>query len=389
MSARLAIVNGRLLLPQGPVQGLALVVEGGRIAGLAEPGALGAEVERYVAPGLIDIHTHGALGHTFDEGTAEAFQTITALHARCGVTALVATTAATPIPDLLHGLEFAGQWMREPHAGAQVLGVHLEGPYMNAAQKGALDPSNLRLPNDGTADQLLEHHRTIRILTLAPELPGALPLIERAVRLGIVAAAGHSQAYDTHVLAAVEAGLRHTVHIWSAQSSTVREGPWRKPGLLEATLTCDDLSAEMIADNRHLPRTLMQLAYRCKGPDRLCAVSDATCGTGLPEGTRFRMGAMEYDVHDGVGMMLDRTAFAGSITLLNRMIPILTGVAGIPLAEAVRMVTLTPARILGLAHRKGSLEAGKDADIAIFNDDWSAWRTMIAGCWVWSEDGQD
>jgi len=388
MSGRLAIVNGNLLLPQGPVQGLALVVEGGRILGLAGPGSLGADVEQFdaggrmVLPGLIDIHTHGALSHTFDEGTTEAFQTITSLHARCGVTALVATTAASPIPDLLHCLEFAGQWMGEAHNGAQVLGVHLEGPYMNVGQKGALDPNNLRLPDDGTADQLLEHHRIIRILTLAPELPGALPLIQRAARLGIVVAAGHSMAHDTHVLAAIQAGLRHTVHIWSAQSSTVREGPWRKPGLLEATLTRDELSAEMIADNRHLPQTLMQLAYRCKGPDRLCAVSDATCGTGLPEGAHFRMGAMEFDVHDGVGMMLDRTAFAGSTTLLNRMIPILTGVAGIPLAEAVRMVTLTPARIVGLADRKGSLEAGKDADIAIFDPDWSAWRTMIGGRWV-------
>ena len=179
-------------------------------------------------------------------------------------------------------------------------------------------------------------------------------------------AAGHSSAHDTHVRAALEHGLRHVTHIWSAMSSVVREGPWRKPGVLEAALVFDELTVEMIADNKHLPPTLMKLAYKCIGPDRLCAISDATSGAGLPEGSRFIMGGMEYEVGDGVGMMFDRSAFAGSTTLLNQMIPILIDVVGIPLIEAIRMTTLTPARIVGVADRKGSLEAGKDADIVIF-----------------------
>jgi N-acetylglucosamine-6-phosphate deacetylase len=165
-------------------------------------------------------------------------------------------------------------------------------------------------------------------------------------------------------------------------STTVREGPWRKPGLLETALVHDGLTVEMIADNKHLPPTLMKLAYHSIGPERLCVISDATSGAGLPEGSRFRMGEMEYEVADGVGMMFDRSAFAGSSTLLNQMIPILTREVGIPLPEAIRMVSLNPARVLNLDGRKGSLEAGKDADIAIFNDDFSAWRTMIAGRWV-------
>jgi len=149
-------------------------------------------------------------------------------------------------------------------------------------------------------------------MTYAPESPEALELTARVARLGIVPTAGHSSARDEDVLVAMEVGLRHAIHIWSEQSTTIREGPWRKPGLLEATLAFDELTAEMIADNKHLPPTLMKLAYKCKGSDRLCVVSDATSGAGMPEGARFHMGEVEYEVHDGVGMLLDHTGFAGS-----------------------------------------------------------------------------
>ena len=387
---RFALTGGRVVLPGKVVTGPAVVIEGGQIVGLAETGALGSDVEkidvggRTITPGLVDIHTHGALGHTFNEPTAEAFTAVTNENARRGVTSLVATLATASIPDLVRCLEFCRQWTREPHPGSEVLGMHLESPYISPAQKGALDPQHIRTPDDGTPDALLEHHDVIKIMALAPELPGALELVARLAQLGIVPAAGHSSAKDEHVLAAMQAGLRHVTHIWSAMSTTIREGPWRKPGLLEASLLFEGLSVEMIADNRHLPPTLMKLAWKCIGADRLCAISDATSGAGLPEGTRFAMGGMEYEVRDGVGMMFDRTAFAGSTTLVNQMIPILTNVVNIPLAEAVRMLTLTPARVVGMSDRKGSLEPGRDADLAIFDDEWRAWRTMIGGQWAYA-----
>jgi N-acetylglucosamine-6-phosphate deacetylase len=265
-----------------------------------------------------------------------------------------------------------------------VLGVHQEGPYFNIAQAGAQDPANIRSPDDGTPAELLEYRDVMRMMTYAPELPGALELTARLARLGIVPAAGHSAAIDADVRAAMQAGLRHIIHLWSGQSSTVRQGPWRKPGLLEASLVFEGLTAEIIADNRHLPPTLMKLAYKCIGPDRLCAVSDATNGAGLPEGTHFVMGQMRYEINEGVAMLPDHTAFAGSSTLLNQMLPILTDVVDIPLPEAVRMVSLNPARVIGFEDRKGSLEAGKDADIAIYEDDFTAWRTMIGGQWAYA-----
>ena len=387
---RFALTNGRVILPQEIVAGKVVVVEGKKIVGITDADSLGAETERidvdgrYITPGLIDIHTHGALDHTFNEPDAEAFATITEENVRRGVTSLLATTAAAPIPDLVKCLECSRQWMHEPHEGSQVLGVHLEGPYFSLAQKGAQDPENIRTPDDGTLDVLLEHHDVLRIMTYAPELPGALELTARLTRLGIVPAAGHSSARDEEVLAAMEVGLRHIIHIWSGQSSTVREGPWRNPGLLEAALVFDGLTVEMISDNKHLPPILMKLAYKCIGADRLCVISDATSGAGMPEGAHFRMGGMEYDVHDGVGMMLDRTSFAGSTTLVNQMAPILTDAVGIPLVEAIRMATLTPARVIGFDGRKGSLEAGKDADLAVFEDDFTAWRTMIGGRWAYA-----
>ena len=152
--------------------------------------------------------------------------------------------------------------------------------------------------------------------------------------------------------------------------------------MLEAALTFDGLTAEIIADNRHLPPTLMRLAYKCLGPDRLCAVSDALAGAGLPEGSSYVMGGMSYEVRDGVGMMFDRSAFAGSATLLPQMLPVLIDVVGIPPVEAIRMTTLTPARIIGADGDRGSLEPGKRADLVVFEDDFTAHRVMLGGEWL-------
>jgi N-acetylglucosamine-6-phosphate deacetylase len=386
---RLALTNGQIILPQAITKGKAVIVDKGVIVNICDEGAVESAIERvdvggrFIAPGLIDIHTHGALGHSFSDATEGAFSTITAEHIRRGVTSLLPTLSTAPIASLVEALELIREWVHYPRGGARVLGAHVEGPYFSPAQCGAQDPSNMLTPDDGTVDQLLEYYDIIRIMTYAPELPGALELTRRLTELNIVPAAGHSSAQETHMDAAVEAGLQHIIHIWSGQSMTVREGPWRKPGLLEVSLAWDNLTVEMITDNKHLPRTLMRLAYKCVGPNRLCIISDATAGAGLPEGSRFRLNDVEHEVKDGVGMMLDRTSFAGSTSLLNEMIPVLTNVVGVPLVEAVRMSSLNPARVIGVDDRKGSIDMHKDADIAIFNDDFTAWRTMVDGRWAY------
>ena len=385
---RFALTNGRLMLPDQIVTDKALLIDDGVIVALGEAGSLASETvrvdvgDRLVTPGLIDIHIHGALGHTFNDATAEAFGAITEENAKRGVTGLLATTATDSIENLTASLALTKEWMSKPRAGAHILGAHVEGPYFAMSQRGAQDPAHIRNPDDGTVEDLLAFAEIMRILSFAPELPGALPLTQRLIELGIVAAAGHSEAREEDVTPAIDAGLSHMIHMWSAQSTTVREGPWRKPGLLEVSLTDARLTGEIIADGKHLPPTLMKLAYMCLGPDRLSVISDATSGAGLPEGSRFRMGGMEYEVHDGVGMLFDRTAFAGSTTLLNQMLPILIDQVGIPLVEAVRMATLTPARVIGVDEHKGSLAVGKDADLAIFDANFEAWGVIIRGQWA-------
>lgn len=385
---RFALVNGKVILPDRVSEGQAVVIDGSRIAGVTLLGDLGTDMPRvdvggrFISPGLVDIHTHGALGHDFTEASFETFDIITRHQAFQGVTSLLATLSTAPLGMLVDALAFVGSWMAEPHLGATVAGLHYEGPYFSFEQKGAQDPKNMRTPDDGSADALLAHPEWVKMVSFAPELPGSVALTRRLVSLGIVAAAGHSAAQDWQMHEVMEAGLSHTIHIWSGQSSTIRVGPWRKPGLLETTLESDELTAEMISDNRHLPPTLMRLAYKCKGPDRLCVISDATEGAGMPEGTVVHSNGMDFVVEDGVGILQDHTSFAGSVTLINKMIPILIDEVGIPMAEAVRMASLTPARVIGIQDHKGSLVIGKDADIAIFEPDFSAWKVLIGGQWV-------
>jgi N-acetylglucosamine-6-phosphate deacetylase len=384
---RRALVGGRLVLPGRVLDGHALLLHGGRIEAIARPGDLAGADERVdvggalVMPGLVDIHTHGALGRSFLDASDEAFATILEEQLRHGVTALLATTSTAPLPAIVATLDRTRAWMAagRDRPGARLLGAHVEGPYFAAAQAGAQDPAHLRTPDDGSVDALLAYADVVRLLSYAPELPGAVALTRRLTELGIVAAAGHAEATDDDLDACRAWGLRHVIHLWSGQSTTVREGPWRRPGLLEAALASDDLSAEVIADGKHLPVTLLRLALRCFGSDRLCIVSDAVPGAGLPDGSRFSMGEMVYEVRDGVGMMLDRSAFAGSTTLLDGMLRVMTEQVGAPLAEAVKMASLTPARVIGVGDRKGSLEVGKDADLALFEPDLRHRCTVVDG----------
>lgn len=296
-----------------------------------------------------------------------------------GVTTVLPSLATAPVDGLvaaihtLQALSGADGLPRTP-------GLHLEGPYFSFEQRGAQDPAHLRQPDDGSVDRLLEFAPAIRMMSFAPELPGAVELTERLVAADIIAAAGHSDGRDTDLEACRRAGLTHVIHVYSGQSTTRRDGPWRQPGLLEATLASDNLTVEMIGDGKHLPPTLMRLAYRCLA-GRLCLVSDSTPGAGMPNGHRYTLAGMEYVVEDGVGVTSDRTAFGGSTTLLSQMIPIAMSTLGLDVAQAVAMATAVPARAAHLDD-VGRLAAGARADFALFSPSMTLKAVAVDAQWT-------
>lgn len=379
-----AWIGGRVVLPDRVVEGHAVVVEDGVIAAVCGEADVGAGVPRtdlqgaYLAPGLVDIHTHGAVGHSFLGGDAEDFAAILREQARHGVTSLLATTSTAPIESILSTCQIARVYEGGPDE-ARLLGVHMEGPYFAASQAGAQDPAHLRTPDDGSVEAVLEYADVLKIVSFAPELPGALQLTQRLSRAGIVPAAGHSEATDLDLAACVREGLSHAIHLWSGQSVTRREGPWRVPGLLEASLASETLTAEVIADGKHLPPTLLRLALKALGPQRLCIVSDAVSGAGLPDGSAFTLGEVTYEVVDGVGMLTDRTAFAGSTTFLDGMLRVMIQQVGVPVHDAVAMASRTPASVMGADDRFGSLAAGRPADMVVMSPALDVLETVVAG----------
>lgn len=387
----LTIHNAWIITLQGTVHRGVVQIENGKIATVSENGSQqvsGTVIDgqgMYVAPGFIDMHVHGGNGADFMDGTLEAFETITRFHASRGVTALQATTSAASFEEIIQVLELARQWKQTaPRNGSQILGVHLEGPFLNVEQCGAQPPQNVRLPSAEDVERLMEYADIITEMTLAPELPGALDLIRELTKRGILVSAGHSQAREKDLLAAIEAGLTHTTHIFSTMSTVMREGPWRIPGLLETTLAYDELTTEMIADGKHLPPTLMRLVLKCKGPDRLCLVSDAMRGAGRPEGETFLVAGQEVIVEDGVAILPDRTAFACSITPLDTAVRNVIEMLGLSVEQAVQLVTRNPARVLGIEARKGAIEPGKDADLVILDDQIQVQMSIVGGKVIYS-----
>jgi N-acetylglucosamine-6-phosphate deacetylase len=262
--------------------------------------------------------------------------------------------------------------------------VHLEGPFLSAEQRGAHRADLVRHPSPEEVRRILEYEDIVTEVTLAPELPGALALTRDFAHRGILVSAGHSVARERDIVRAIESGIRHTTHIFSSMSSVVKEGPYRIPGLLESTLASDKLTTEMIADGKHLPPTLMRLVLKSKGLNNVCLVSDAMRGAGKAEGEVLMVAGQEAVIEDGVAVALDRTHFAGSITPLDRMVRNVIELLGLSVEEAVRMVTLNPARILGIQESKGSIEPGRDADLVMFDSNVKIQHTWVLGKTVFS-----
>jgi N-acetylglucosamine-6-phosphate deacetylase len=337
----------------------------------------------YLAPGFIDLHVHGGGGSDFLDATADAFLTAADFHLLGGTTA-ICPTAATTTYD--HFDSFLSAWeIGKKSSKARLLPVHLEGPHLARAKAGAQNPKLMGPPGDKERDWILRRAGSISQMTIAPELPGALAMIETATRAGVTMSAGHTEATDEDMHAAVGAGLSKVTHLFNAMSSASKRKLFRQAGTLEYALANANIFCELVADGFHVSPTLLKLAYRAKGADRIALVSDSLAGAGLPEGTRFRLGEMACKVGPGYALLENGSALAGSLARIIDLVRTMTQQVGVPLYEAVRMASLTPATVLGIEDRFGSIQSGKTADLVLFDDRFTVQRVWVAGKLVFDQ----
>lgn len=380
-----AIVNGRILAPGGIQHGV-LLLEDNRIKGIddtvpARAAVIDAE-GCYVAPGFIDMHTHGAGGADFMDGTVEAYLTAARMHARHGTTLLYPTTLTSTNEALYESFETYRKARLENRDGAAFGGMHLEGPYFNPEFAGAQDRRYLRNPRPEEYREILDRCPDLARWSFAPELEGAAEFAAELKRRGIVASIGHTNATFGECDAAWRAGAAHMTHFYSCMSTISRRNAFRYAGTIEYGYFQDGMSVEIIADGIHVPADLLHLLLKIKGTERISLVTDSMRAAGMPEGPSILGGLADGQpviVEDGVAKLLDRSAFAGSVATADRLVRTMVREAGCSIPEAVRMMTENPARVMGIARRKGSILPGKDADIVIFDDDIRVRKTIIAG----------
>ena len=382
MAETIALVGGTSVTPLVEIPDALVLIEGDRIAWVGpraenEPPP-GARIEdvggKTIFPGFIDTHVHGTHGDDVMVHGADGIRRISANFARSGCTSWLPSTIADTHERLLRAIDGCVDAAEHPADGADVVGLHIEGPYINLKRKGAQPAHGIRDPNFDEVEELLAASRGwMRIMTLAPELPGGLELIRLLTSRGVIASLGHSDSdYDT-ALAAIEAGATHCTHLFNAMPPLHH----REPGLIAACLNEPDIIAEVIPDGVHLHPQTVRLALNAKGPDGAALITDGFTATGLGDGTHSLAG---MTVHvEGTLCTLDGGTIAGSILTMNYAVRNAMQFASISRTDAARMACLVPARLSGCADRKGSLEPGKDADIAVLNDDYSVHLTLVRG----------
>ncbi|WP_199120450.1 N-acetylglucosamine-6-phosphate deacetylase [Pedobacter sp. ASV28] len=395
MSNYIKIFNGNIITPAGVLKNGTLVIANGKIADISTKNiALENVLEidakgKYVSPGFIDMHVHGGGGHDFMDNTLEAFLTIAKTHTQYGTTALMPTTLSCEKEDLLTTLAIYEEADAVNREGADFIGIHIEGPYFAMSQKGAQDPRYIRNPDPAEYKEILAASKHIKRWSAAPELPGTIEFGQFLKQNKVLAAIAHTDAIYEEVVRAYVVGFNHATHFYSCMSGVSRRNAFRYAGVIESAYLLDGMTVEIIVDGVHLPAPLLKLIYKIKGAERTALITDAMRGAGMPEGKSILgslKGGLEVIIEDGVAKLPDRTAFAGSVATADRLVRNMMTLADVPLLDAVKMASVTPAKILNIQDKKGELVKGKDADIVIFDEEISINTTIVKGNVVYRKD---
>jgi N-acetylglucosamine-6-phosphate deacetylase len=378
---RLLIRNGTIVLPShNELKNADLLVDNGVIAHLGKtPEEIkGRTIDArglYISPGFIDLQVNGGVGHNFEDASPEEIRKIVDFYVSHGTTSLLPTTVTAPIAGIRSTID------RVKHANhPAVLGMHIEGPFISEKRKGAQNPDYILDPSVEKLNALVTGHEGfIKIVTLAPERPGADQLISRIREIGAVPSLGHSDATYEQASAAIERGIGLFTHMFNA----MREFHHRAPGAVGAGLT-SDITVELIADGIHVHPGAMKLLYKAKGPDRICLITDAISAIGLADG-EYQLGGLQVFVKDATARLADGT-IAGSTLTMDRAVQVFMEASGCSLPEAVKAASLNQARLLRIADRKGSIAVGKDADLVIFDADFNIHYTIIGGEILYSHE---
>lgn len=335
----------------------------------------------WLLPGFIDIHCHGGAGHDFMDASTSEMQSISRFHLAHGTTTLLATTMTGSWEEITGALDKIAELING-NQHLTIHGVHLEGPWLNPKQCGAQDISCMDLPGTKKLDALLQKYPFIERISVAPELPGGLAVGLAGQNKGLVMSVAHTDADFAMVQQAADHGYTLMTHLYSGMKLTERVDLYRVAGAVEAGLYDDRLYVELIADGKHLPDSLLKLIYKCKGTDRICLITDATRGAGLPEGTQTRLRKCATSsglvIEDGVAKLADRTAFAGSVATTDRLLRVMHLQAGISLPEVSRMLSAVPAKLMGY-HDRGSITIGKRADLVLLDQAFSVKSVILGG----------
>lgn len=387
------LFRGPLVFPDRIEPG-AMLVKDGRIAafmGVTEPPPPDAHVveiaDGYISPGFVDLHVHGGAGADFMDGTAEAFQLALRCHARHGTTRMAITTTVATHEQILATLEQTRRFRLTPEPnGSRVLGAHFYGPYFRYEARGAHPGGPVRPPVEEEYSQYLAYADDLVTATIAPEIPGAKAFALACRDKGVRTNVGHSWATFAQMTEAVEWGVRHVDHLFCAMSDKTRLRQFQlfpmQGGVLEATLYYDELTTEVIADGLHLDSSLLLLALKLKGPDRLALVTDTSRALDMPDGDYMigpLVGGEPLIKRHGVGLLPDGTALASSVNGMDHMVQTFLKLTGRPVWEVLRMASLTPARIAGHDKEIGSLDVGKRADVILLDPALNVQRVFIDG----------